>query len=450
MFDEQPALNLFVGTRCNNRCVFCLDRSDTAPRFEEGVSVADHAEAVALMRADRARGGTIVAFARLEPTLDLAFPDLVRAARDLGYEDIQLTSNARLLGNEKRTRALLEAGLTRLTVSLHAPVAAVHDELSGRPRAFEQTVKGLRTVVALRREYPLRLQIGCTLTSLNLGLLSEHYAFLQEMTPAQISLNSLIYCGRAADEAERLSFHYDALAAAVQRLLDEHAGRLYTRFSIVGVPFCALSSLPPSVAGLREGFRVPSSDDGEVAWQETGASGDEDFGIRHIEACETCSHRGFCPGVAEQYVALHGTDAIHPLDDAARRRLETAPSIFPGPDTYAYRYPVRDAATLPTRYQRLAGALTAAANEGWRLDTISAWMNEHQNAYRLRVRYTHASGDEAVDGFIEPHDPKVSYYRNTADWGFSLDDTPGHDLGDAVARRREALLTRILKVLARI
>ncbi len=127
-----PKLNLLIGRRCNNRCVFCLDRSGEPEEGSSETVVASLEEALAVLRRDRERGGTEVAFGRLEPALDRDLPEVVRAAKALGYERLHLTSNGRVLANANWTETLVTAGVNQFTVSLHAPVAEVHDRLSGR------------------------------------------------------------------------------------------------------------------------------------------------------------------------------------------------------------------------------------------------------------------------------------------------------------------------------
>ena len=452
MIEAETKLNLLFGRRCNNRCLFCLDRSGEPDAAEGPNAVEDLGEAIAVMERDRGQGGTTVAFGRLEPTLEKDFLALVRASVALGYEIRHLTSNGRLLGNRKKAEEIVAAGVNYVTISLHAPEAAVHDEMSGRKNAFRQTVQGIENVVALRREQPLTMAFGVTVTALNLGLLTEHYAFLQRFTPAYIGLNALLYSGRGLDHAETLSFPYDDLERELLRLVETHRARLHTRLALLGVPFCALRRVPPEIVGLRERFRMPSEEvdcsaGDDADWLETGAAGDAAFAMRRIEVCERCAMRSECPGISGGYLARHGSDLIVPLDEAYRERAFANDSLFP---TGMYRYPVADPRALPPTVHRLARLLAHVAAPDWRLAGVSALGHEDQRAYRLTARFARAADDHELALEIEPFDPTSHYFSHTERWGLTLGESGEEQLAESHAQARERLLARIRKALARI
>jgi hypothetical protein len=129
-----------VTYRCNNRCTFCavgtrtqldgsIDRQKEmlAHYYNHGVRLADF------------DGG--------EPTL---YPDLIpliRYARQLGYEKVNVTTNGRLAVYEEFARRLTHSGLTTLLFSVHGSDARSHALQVGVPEAFEQTIGGIRNCV---------------------------------------------------------------------------------------------------------------------------------------------------------------------------------------------------------------------------------------------------------------------------------------------------------------
>ena len=450
MIEEQPKLNLLFGRRCNNRCLFCLDRSGEPDALRGETAVSSLDEAVRVMRRDRARGGKTVAFGRLEPTLEGDFLALVAASVELGYEVRHLTSNGRILANRKKAEEIVRAGVNYFTLSVHAPRAAVHDELSGRKNAFAQTIRGVENLVALRRDAPLSMAFACTVTALNLPLLTEHYAFLQRFTPAYIGLNALLYSGRGLDHAERLSFPYAALEEELLRLVETHRGRLDTRVAVLGVPFCALRRVPPEIVGLRESFRMPSATESppcDEDWVETGAAGDEGFSVRRIEPCERCAMRAECPGVSTGYLAHHGDADIRPLDAAYRERAFREKGLF---SADPYRYPIPDPAALPPLVHRLARALAHVAGPEWELAGVSALAHENQAQHRLTARFSRTADGHRLAVEVEPADPAATYFDRTDRWGLTLGETGEEELGDAQAQARERMLKKILRVLDRI
>ncbi len=152
-------LNLAVTHACNNNCGFCAlgptsgsdrRRDDLLARIEEG----------------RRRGAESLWLDGGEPTLHPQLIGAVRAARRLGYREIGVFTNGRRLGYEAYTHALLDAGLSRLTISLHAGTPEVHDRLVGVNGAHSQALAGIRQVRRLARP-DLDFAVRMTITAAN-------------------------------------------------------------------------------------------------------------------------------------------------------------------------------------------------------------------------------------------------------------------------------------------
>ncbi|MGA7296298.1 MAG: GTP 3',8-cyclase MoaA [Rhodanobacteraceae bacterium] len=137
-------LRISVIDRCNHRCPYCMP----AEAFHEGYPFLrreqwlgfDEIERVARIMAElgvrklRLTGG--------EPLLRPGLPDLVRRLAAIpGIEDLALTSNGVLL--PRQARALKEAGLQRVTISLDSLEPQTHKQLSGGRGDVRQTLEGI-------------------------------------------------------------------------------------------------------------------------------------------------------------------------------------------------------------------------------------------------------------------------------------------------------------------
>ncbi|MBW2262673.1 MAG: radical SAM protein, partial [Deltaproteobacteria bacterium] len=126
-------LELNLGKLCNNRCIFCLDGS--APR-ESRKWVPARRAAGELERA-RQEGTTSLGLLGGEPTAHPEILEIVGMAKELGFQRIALTSNGLKLSNPGLSRALVEAGVTRFSLSVHAhPLLAVRARAHGRGRGL--------------------------------------------------------------------------------------------------------------------------------------------------------------------------------------------------------------------------------------------------------------------------------------------------------------------------
>ena len=108
--------------RCNNHCSFCA----VGDRAVRDARTADVLES---LRSHRERGFDLLDVDGGEPTLHPDFFAVLAAARELGYRRIAVTTNGRVLSYERSAAALARSGVTDVLVSLHAPTAALQQEL---------------------------------------------------------------------------------------------------------------------------------------------------------------------------------------------------------------------------------------------------------------------------------------------------------------------------------
>ncbi|MDR2945918.1 MAG: radical SAM protein [Candidatus Adiutrix sp.] len=138
--------------RCNLRCPMCLMSLDAEGRAAYGQSDRElsAAKVLELAAEGAAEGQRAMGFGGLwEPLLAPELPDIVAEARSLGLVDVMFNTNGLLL-TEKVGRALIEAGLTRLMISLDADTP----ETYARMRVgsdFETVSANIRNFMALRR-----------------------------------------------------------------------------------------------------------------------------------------------------------------------------------------------------------------------------------------------------------------------------------------------------------
>lgn len=137
-------LRLSVIEACNFRCPYCMP-ADRIPDDHgmEAASRLDFDQVETLVRAFARLGMHKLRLTGGEPLLRKGLPDLVaRLARIGGIEDIALTTNGALLA--RQARALRDAGLHRLTVSLDALDPASFGRLSGGRGKVADVLAGLQ------------------------------------------------------------------------------------------------------------------------------------------------------------------------------------------------------------------------------------------------------------------------------------------------------------------
>ncbi len=233
---EAHKLILNITYKCANRCVFCA----TGDRINAALSW-DKIDGI--LRQHRDQGTDQLDIDGGEPTLHPRLIDSIHLARELGYRSINVTSNGRMLRDRAFAQSLLESGVTHLLISLHGATAAVHDEATGAPGSFEQTVAGIDTVMALRPD-GVATGLNVTITTGNV----DHLMPLTELAVAKgfykINFQFITPFGRAYEDVVP---PLDEAARAVMEVIDRYAGQI--EIAVINAQFCALPGYEKYVTG---------------------------------------------------------------------------------------------------------------------------------------------------------------------------------------------------------
>ncbi len=210
---------------CNNHCTFCAVGTRTQvdghpPRQRE------------YLEEYRRQGVRMVDFDGGEPTLHPELLSLVRYARKLGYERVNVTTNGRLCFYEDYARKLANSGVTTLLFSVHGPDARTHAQQVGVAEAFEQTIGGIRNCV---RHAPAGVELGMnvTITKGNFRLLPELAELALDLGLPWLNLQFLTPFGRATQWVAPDTAEAAKIACGV---IDRHRDRM--KIQLINLPFC--------------------------------------------------------------------------------------------------------------------------------------------------------------------------------------------------------------------
>ena len=138
-------LRISVTDRCNFRCTFCMP-ADRKYEFLPKPHILSFEEVTRLARLFVDLGVEKIRLTGGEPLLRAEIEALVESLATLnGVYDLALTTNAYLL--PKKAESLLQAGLGRVTVSLHSLDPETFGRLSGLGIDLERVLEGIRAAV---------------------------------------------------------------------------------------------------------------------------------------------------------------------------------------------------------------------------------------------------------------------------------------------------------------
>jgi hypothetical protein len=278
---------LRLGFDCNNACLFCGQAGLEGP-------VESDREVLAKLREDHDE----ITFIGGEPSLDDRLPKAIESARELGFGAVGLQTNARRLAEDAELfAALVDAGLSDLQLSIHAPTAEAHDYHTDRPGSLAACTE----LITRAQRANLTVVVASVITRSNFRELPKMPPALKRRGVAAWLLEVVRPYGRAADNFARVVPRFGmALPWTLHAL--EQARRHALSAWIRGAPLCALGPFAASALPA-----APRS---------------------YPEPCRACPSRARCPGVDPAYVEVFGVGELKPGParppaefDAGRSRL---------------------------------------------------------------------------------------------------------------------------------
>jgi molybdenum cofactor biosynthesis enzyme MoaA len=295
---ERATSRIGIIYRCNQVCTFCelADMDTELPA----------AKVRTALERSRARGSTRVILTGGEPTLSKDLLDHVRYARELGFAEIELQTNAVLLERPGFAAALREAGLTSAQISLHGPNSAISDRLTAAPGTHQRTLRGVDQL--------LEAGVRCLLNHLifrdNCHLLVDFVEMVQQRWGAhrdRIVIQFHSARNEFADREEGLRHiaRYSDYAATLRRAIDrgrELGFHVHDLQDPTGIPaLCVLGADESYLGPILAQAQRPRFHAWESSW------------LTRVDACARCDVREACMGVPRYYVALHGDAEFVPI-----------------------------------------------------------------------------------------------------------------------------------------
>ena len=307
-----------VTLACDGACRFCA---------QVGLERVDRDADAVLAEVRRVgEAGEAIAFVGGEPTGRDELVAWIAAAREAGAPAVGVQTHARALGDPARAKALIDAGLTDVHVSIHGARAEVHDYHTDAPGSLDATIAGVQS---LRQHGPdLRIVATTVVTRSSFRVLSELPVRLVGWGITAWSLAWIEPNGAAAQAFDRLVPRLGLAAPFVLHAIAT-ARRLALPAFTSGLPLCVLGPFVDS-AIERE-----AADD------------------RFAEPCTECPARPRCSGIAPAYLARYGDEELRPVT-AIERSSDERHAMFvgtgqrgPAPAEPPAESPVRARSRLP-------------------------------------------------------------------------------------------------------
>lgn len=163
---------LEITSKCNLVCNHCYANSGPFQPLRGKMETADW---IKVLEDGVKVGCRQMQFIGGEPTLHPDFKLLVNVARSIGYDLIEVYTNATTI--TRRLASFLADRQVSLATSFYSPDPCAHDRVTGKPGSFDLTIRGIKHAV----EANIEIRAGVIETSHNAGHCKAAGELLNEM-----------------------------------------------------------------------------------------------------------------------------------------------------------------------------------------------------------------------------------------------------------------------------
>lgn len=296
---------VMLGFSCNNNCIMCT----TKPK-EKYYQDRTTREILEDLKKGMNQGFKKVEFTGGEPTIREDIFRLIKYAKDLGYKEIALSTNGRMLSYNDFTEKLIKNGVNRINFSIYGHNSKLHNAITRTPKSFEQTIQGIKNV----QEFSEMIIIVNTVVSrLNYRSLSDIGEFLLSLKIKFFNILDLIPDGYAKDFYKTLVVKMNDLSDALNNLetiLDEF--NLITFFDF---PPCLFK--PKIRNSSHTAFITAAGRDRtfkQVGYEPKRLEKErdiyKDIHKKRIKICKNCKLYKECGGIWKDYLDLYGQEEV--------------------------------------------------------------------------------------------------------------------------------------------
>ncbi len=295
-------LDLKVGYTCNNNCRFCvvadkrkfgdLTTEELKKQMEEGRKTCED-----------------IVFTGGEATIRKDIIELVRYAKKLKFDVIQIQTNGRMFCSKKFCEKIIKAGANEFSPALHGHIAELHDYLTRAKGSFKQTVKGIKNLKSLKQ----RVITNTVVTKPNYRYLPKIASLLVSLKVDQFQFAFVHPMGNAWENFDNIVPWISLAAPYIKKGLD--IGVLTgVKCMAEAMPFCLMQGYEKFVS---ENY-MPETEIREKIGKEIRVTRDftivrKKAGKIKFEKCKDCKYYKVCEGPWEEYPKKRGNKEFTPV-----------------------------------------------------------------------------------------------------------------------------------------
>lgn len=195
---------------CNNKCLFCLDKEN------QRSAAVPMAEVIAELKKGLEAGAKRVVLSGGDPTVNPHLEQIIRKAKALGYQHVQIITNGRMLAYGSFAQKLKSAGLDEVTLSLHSHLRDDFEKMTRIKGSYAQAMRGLINA----QQQGFIVSVDIVINKINYRKLRETLLFFIRLGVSEFDLLYPVPFGDAWENRKDLFFSPESGQKYIKQALE--------------------------------------------------------------------------------------------------------------------------------------------------------------------------------------------------------------------------------------
>ena len=302
---------------CNFRCPFCFAAwHEEKKKPSQKVMNTSGKDWRGYMTKMRERGFERIVISGGEPTIHPEIIPLIKFARSLGYQSIELQTNASMM-TRKNAERLRKAGVTDSLISFHSHVPEIFDRITVTEGVYDTVVNGIKHFI----DVGVNVMISHVIIKWNVEDLVEFVRFCKREFPG---MREILFFSMQPEARGAKNMHIWPHLARVKEMLPkalDEAVKLDVGFRVdsqEGYPMCFTTGHEQ-----RVDLYDITNPEGTFGYDLSAFNVIERKKVK-IPKCKECFFEKACYGFWEGYFMLFGHEGIEPV-----QRTDRLAELFP-------------------------------------------------------------------------------------------------------------------------
>ncbi len=296
-------LDIRIGFNCNNNCVYCIVK-EGRNKFKD-ISTDEIKKHIDYAKKE---GVKKLTFTGGEPTIRSDFLEIGKYASSLGFEEIMITTNGRLLAYEDYVDKLIDAGFNKFMISLPGHNSELYSEIT-KTDGFNQVIKGIQNLQKRNQLICLNL----VLNKLNYEHLEGYLDLLSRIGFIDLFQVTYVMSSNGDLKLQRtiIPKYSDSMPPFIEFLNGLDKLKNINFYLLMDFPLCFIKN---HLKHVNE-FRIPNL---KIITPNKEFNSDNYNEKRQNckfkpESCKECDLDNLCEGIWPIYNQLYGTSELIPV-----------------------------------------------------------------------------------------------------------------------------------------